>query len=173
MEEIVNRVAKSDIVTLNLEDFYEQGDRVLIDIKDQLYQGIALKEKDFREYIRTTNWSDYKDKYVAIHCSVDAIIPTWAYMLLASSLEPYAKMFFYGDLNDMERSLFQTRLSSEDWEQYRGRKIIIKGCGHLPIPEFAYVELTRLLRPLASSIMYGEPCSTVPIYKQPKEQAEK
>ena len=171
MEEIVNRVAQSDLITLNLEDFYTHGDRVQIDIKDNLFEGIALREKDFREYIKSTDWAVYKDKLVAIHCSVDAIIPTWAYMLLTASLSPFAARVVFGDLQALEQSLFQDKLSGFDGKEYEGRKVIIKGCGQIPIPEYAFVELTSILRPWASSIMYGEPCSTVPIYKDSRKKS--
>lgn len=167
--EIENKVAQSGLVTLDLEDWYPAGERVLIDIKDQLFQGLLLREKDFREYIKTHDWAQYKDKYVAVTCTADAIVPTWAYMLLSSSLEPFAKKIVFGDLETLETVLYDSLLGKLDLEQYRDARIVIKGCGNLPVPKAAYVELTRLLRPVAKSIMYGEPCSTVPIYKQPKK----
>jgi hypothetical protein len=166
--DIVNKVAQSGLVEFNLEDHYLPGERVLFDIKDQLFQGLILKEKDFREFIKNENWSNYKDKYVAISCTADAIVPTWAYMLLTTALEPFAKKIVFGDLKTLETILFSEALSKVDVEQFRDARIVIKGCSNLPVPESAYVEITRLLRPLAKSIMYGEPCSTVPIYKQAK-----
>jgi len=166
MEEIVNRVANSDIITLDLEDYFQAGDRIQIDIKQNLFQGMVLREKDFRDYIKQTDWSKYKGTFVAVHCSEEAIIPTWAYMLLTSNLEPFASGIVYGDLKALEQYLFQESLSKIDAKEYEGKKIIIKGCGHIPIPEFAFVELTRILRPYAYSIMYGEPCSMVPIFKR-------
>ena len=168
MEEIVNRVAQSDLITINLEDFYQPGTRTLIDIKDVLYEEMVLREKDFRDYLKNTDWASYKDQHVAVHCSVDAIIPTWAYMLMATQLEPHAKTVVFGDLEQLEQYLFQRELSRLNPSDYTDRKIVIKGCGHIPVPDFAYVEITRLLRPEVRSIMYGEPCSTVPIYKRPK-----
>jgi len=171
MEEIVNRVAKSDIITLNLEDFYQHGDRVQIDIKERLFQGMVLREKDFRDFIMNTDWTSYQDKFVAIHCSIDAIIPTWAYMLLASSLHPYASKVVFGDLIALEQALFQEQLSTLDSNDFIDCRVVIKGCGHIPVPDFAYVELTRILRPVVQSIMYGEPCSTVPIYKRSKSKS--
>ncbi|MBX9851984.1 MAG: DUF2480 family protein [Cytophagaceae bacterium] len=165
---IVNRVSSSDLITLDLEDFYHKGERVLYDIKNNLFQDLILKEKDFRDFIKNNDWSLYKDKNVAIICSVDAIIPTWAFMLLAVKIEPFANQVIFGDLSDLEQALFQQALSKIDIYKYKDAKVVIKGCGNYPVPAFAYVELTRLLRPVVSSIMYGEPCSTVPIYKKPK-----
>ena len=165
-DEIVNKVAQSALVTFDLEDYYQEGERVEIDIKDQLFQGIALKEKDFRAFVKDHDWSQYEHKLVAIHCSADAIIPTWAYMLLATRLEPYAQMVHLGTIKDLEVKLYADQLSAIDWESFQGEKVVIKGCSKYPVPDWAYVEATRKLRPYASSIMYGEPCSTVPLYKQ-------
>jgi hypothetical protein len=168
MDEIVNKVAGSGLVTIDLEEFYPKGERIVLDIKDQLFQGLLLREKDFREYIKQEDWSKYKDCYVAVTCSADAIIPTWAYMLLASALEPFAKKVVFGSAETLETVLYDELLRGLDVQQYKDARIVIKGCGNLPVPRAAYVELTRLLRPHVKSIMYGEPCSTVPIYKQPK-----
>ena len=165
-EEIINKVAQSGLITIDLEEYYEHGERILIDIKEQLFQGVILREKDFREYLKNENWEKYQDKFVAIHCSADAIIPTWAYMLLAINLEPYAKKIVYGNLEALETTLYNEKLAGIPIERYRDARIVIKGCGNLPVPKSAYVELTRLLRPVAKSIMYGEPCSTVPLYKK-------
>lgn len=162
---IVNRVAQSSLVTFDLEKLYHTGPRVAWDIKDQLYQGLVLKEQEFRDFLKNHNWKQYKDQNLAIICSVDAIVPTWAYMLIAVYLTPYANHFVFGDLEELERSLFQKALAEVDLERYQGAKVIIKGCGSAPVPESAYVELTRILHGVASSIMYGEPCSTVPLYK--------
>lgn len=168
MDEIVNKVAGSGLVTIDLEEFYPKGERVVLDIRDQLFQGLLLREKDFREYIKQEDWSKYKDTYVAVTCSADAIIPTWAYMLLASALEPFAKKVVFGTAETLETVLYDELLRGLDVQQYKDARVVIKGCGNLPVPRAAYVELTRLLRPHVKSIMYGEPCSTVPIYKQPK-----
>ena len=165
-EEIINKVAQSGLITIDLEEYYEHGERILIDIKDQLFQGVILREKDFREYLKNENWEKYRDKFVAIHCSADAIIPTWAYMLLAIHLEPFAKKIVYGNLEALETTLYNEKLAGIPIERYRDARIVIKGCGNLPVPKSAYVELTRMLRPVAKSIMYGEPCSTVPLYKK-------
>lgn len=166
--EIVNKVAQSGLITIDLEELYPQGERVLLDIKDRLFQGLILREKDFREFINSHDWSQYKDKYVAVTCSTDAIVPTWAYMLLTVSLEPHARRVVFGDLETLETVLYNEVLAKLDISQYKDARIVVKGCSHLPVPKAAYVELTRLLRPLARSIMYGEPCSTVPLYKAKK-----
>jgi hypothetical protein len=163
---IENKVEKSGLITFNLEDYYPKGERVFLDIKDQLFQGLILREKDFREFVKNHNWSQYQDKYVAIICSADAIVPTWAYMLLATELEPFAKYFVFGDLKALETILFSEALKSITPEDFMDERVIIKGCSKYPVPESAYVELTRILRPVAKSIMFGEACSTVPLYKK-------
>lgn len=168
MEEITNKVANSGLITIDLGELYLPGERVVLDIKDQLFRELILREKDFREFIKTNDWSQYKDKYVALTCSADAIIPDWAWMLLASALEPFAKKIVFGSIEVLETVLFDEILSAFDVENFRGERIVIKGCGDKPVPKSAYIELTRKLRPVAKSIMYGEPCSTVPVYKQPK-----
>jgi|SRR5690554_6473744 len=167
-EEIVNRVAKSGLITLNLEEFYPEGERVLYDIKENLWEGIALKEKDFRAFVKEHDWSQYQDKFVALHCSVDAIVPTWAYMLLATKLEPFAKRVVFGNLDTLETILFEKALQKIKAEDYEDARIVIKGCSDKVVPPSAYVKLTEMLRPYAKVIMYGEPCSTVPLYKKPR-----
>ncbi len=167
-DQLINKVAKSGIISIDLEEFYPAGERVLFDIKDLLFQGLILKEKDFREFIKNEDWSKYKDKYVAITCSADAIIPTWAYMLLATQLEPFAKKVVFGNLEVLETVLYDEILSKLNPNDYKDARIVIKGCGRLPVPIAAYVALTRILRPVAKSIMYGAPCSTVPLYKKAK-----
>lgn len=164
--EIVNRVASSSIKTFDLEALYVPGDRVVLDIRDQLYEGLILREKPFREFIRSHDWSQYRDKFVAITCSADAIIPTWAYMLLTSALEPFARLIVFGVLDDLETKIFSGVLDRVDWQQYSDAKVVIKGCSRVAVPTAAYVEATRRLRPFAASIMFGEPCSTVPVYKK-------
>lgn len=165
-EEIINKVANSTLITFDLEEYYESGDRVLLDIKDQLYQGLILKEKDFREFIKAHNWSSYQDKFVAITCSADAIIPTWAYMLVAIALKPFAKKIEFGTLNDLEEKLFQDALSKVDWDQFRNAKVVVKGCSKVNVPASAYVLTVSKLQPIVSSLMFGEACSTVPLYKR-------
>jgi len=165
---IINRVANSPLITFDLEEYYHQGDRILFDIKGFLYEEMILKEKEFRVKVKDFDWSRFEGKNVAITCSVDAIIPTWAYMLLTTRISPHANMVVFGDPTDLEAALFQQALSKIEIESFRDKKVVIKGCGNYPVPEFAYVEITRLLMPVVSSIMYGEPCSTVPLYKKSK-----
>ncbi|WP_221389631.1 DUF2480 family protein [Dyadobacter sp. NIV53] len=167
-EEITNRVATSGIISLDLEDLYDQGERVLFDIKDNLFQGMILREKDFREFLKSNEWSVYQGKNVAIICSEDAIVPTWAYMLLAIHLEPYANKVVFGDLGQLEDKLFSDAIQKINPEEYRGKRVVVKGCSKFPVPISAYVDITTLLKPVAQSLMFGEPCSTVPLYKKPK-----
>jgi hypothetical protein len=163
--EIINKVASSGLTEFNLEDFYPKGERAVFDLKEFLFQGLILKEKDFREALKNFDWANYQDKYVAVLCSADAIVPSWAFMLAAVHLEPYAKRVVFGNPETLETVLYNDALSKLDIEKFRGEKIIIKGCSKYPVPESAYVEITRLLRPVAKSIMYGEACSTVPLFK--------
>lgn len=165
---IINRVASSPLITFDLGEYYNSGERVVYDLAQNLYQGLILKEKDFRDFLRENDWSEYAEKNVAITCSADAIVPTWAYMLLATKLEPVANLVVMGDLPLLEYALFQKALAKVDLEKFRDQPVVIKGCGDLPVPESAYVEITQLIRPYAKSIMYGEPCSTVPLYKRRK-----
>ena len=167
-DQLINKVAQSGLITIDLEAFYPPGERVIFDIKTFLFQELILREKDFREAMKNHDWNAYTDKYVSIICSADAIVPTWAYMLIATNLSPVAKRTVFGDLETLETILYQEVLSKFTLESYRDARIVIKGCGNLPVPKSAYVELTRLLSPVAKSIMYGEPCSTVPIYKRAK-----
>jgi len=172
MEEelIINRVSKSGLISLDLEDFYHQGERVVYDIKDNLYMGLILREKDFREFLKTHDWSYYANKNVAITCTEEAIIPTWAYMLLAIQLETYANMVVFGTLEDLERKLYDDAIARINFNDYIGTKVVVKGCSKVEVPISAYVEITRRLKPFAQSIMFGEPCSTVPLYKKPKDK---
>ncbi len=164
--EIINRVARSPLVTFDLEKYFHQGERVVFDIKDLLYEEMILKEKDFRNKVKEFDWSWFEGKNVALTCSVDAIVPTWAYMLLTIQLRPYAHMIILGSLNELESTLFREALSIIDLNKFQDKKVVIKGCGNFPVPDSAYVEITRLLTPVTSSIMYGEPCSTVPLFKK-------
>lgn len=168
-ETIVNRVANSALATLDLEELYPEGERVLYDLKDNLFQGLILREKDFRDFVKEHDFSQYQDKHVALHCSEDAIVPTWAFMLLATRMAPYARTIVFGDLNALEQSLFQSVLSKLDYSDYQNRKVVVKGCSKLPVPTYAYVEVTARLTPLVSSLMFGEPCSTVPLFKKPRK----
>lgn len=165
-ENIVNKVAASGLITLNLEQFYDHHERIVYDIKENLFHGLMLREKDFREFIKTYDWSAYQHKNVAVICSVDAIVPTWAYMLLASKLRPFANEVVFGSLELLESVLFTKALSKLDLSVYRDARVVVKGCGDLSVPVGAYVEITNLLSPVVKSLMYGEPCSTVPVYKR-------
>lgn len=167
--EIINRVANSGLITFNLEDLFPEGERVLYDIKENLWQGIALKEKDFRAFVKEHDWSVYQDQFVAIHCSIDAIVPTWTYMLLATKLAPFAKKIVFGTLAELETQLFEDALSTVNVEDYKDARVVIKGCSDKEVPASAYVRITALLQPVAKILMYGEPCSTVPLYKKPKK----
>jgi hypothetical protein len=167
-KEIVNRIASSSLLTFDLEEYYQPGERILIDIKVQLFQEMILKEKDFRSFIRSHDWSQYTNKFVAITCSVEAIIPTWAYMLLAAALQPFAKTIVFGTLEDMETKIFFDQLSQVKWNEFKEAKVVIKGCSKVNVSAAVYVETTRLLMPWAASIMFGEPCSTVPVFKKSK-----
>ncbi|EHQ27131.1 DUF2480 family protein [Mucilaginibacter paludis] len=165
-EEIVNKVAQSGLVSLDPASFYPPGERVVYDIKENLFMGLMLREKDFREFVKTHNWQQYQDKNVALTCTADAIVPTWAYMLLANRMAPYAREVVFGDLATLETVLFEKAMYALDVEQYRDQRVVIKGCGDIHVPESAYVELTKRLTAVVKSLMYGEPCSTVPIYKR-------
>lgn len=167
MEDILeNKVAKSGIVTIDPEQYYTEGERVLFDIKDQLFQGLILREKDFREFIAAHDWSRYQDAHVAITCTADAIVPTWAYMLLSNRLQPYARTIVFGDLQTLEAELFRQSLSRINPDDYQDARVVIKGCGEKGLGPEAYVELTRKLSPVVKSLMFGEPCSTVPVFKR-------
>lgn len=165
----VNKVAESGILTIDLEDYFPKEETVLFDLKDYLFMGLILKEKDFREALKNLDVNAYDNKNVAIGCTADAIIPMWAYMLVVSYIEPVAKSVFYGPVDAMETAVLLERISAIRGEEYQDQRVVIKGCGEKHIPEAAYVKITEKLRPFVKSIMYGEPCSTVPIYKRPKE----
>jgi len=165
-ENIVNKVAQSGLISLDLSELYPVGERFFYDIKDNLFHGLMLREKDFREFVKEHNWESYVGKHVAIGCSADAIVPTWAYMLLASKLTPHAKTVVFGDLKTLETVLFDRELNKLDLEKYRDQRVVVKGCGEIPVPDSAYIDITSKLHLVAKSIMYGEPCSTVPIFKR-------
>lgn len=167
-KEIVNRVAQSPLMTFDLEDYYPKGERRVLDIKDWLYEGLILREKEFRAHVEANDWSIYQDVFVALTCSSDAIIPGWAYMLVTSKLLPYAKKVVVGSLVDLETALYQTILESLDVSEFTDKPVIIKGCSHKPVPENAYLMAMAKLQPIAKSVMYGEACSSVPLYKRKK-----
>jgi len=165
---LINRVAASGLITLNLEDFFPEGDIAVFDLKDYLFMELILKEKDFRKALKALDWSQYADKHLLITCSTDAIIPIWAYMLVTVYATPVAKSIFQGTAEEFYKQSFANTLNQLDISQYENKLLVIKGCSDKPVPTAAYVELTRLLQPVAKSIMFGEPCSTVPLYKKPK-----
>lgn len=165
-ETIVNKVAQSGLMTVDLADFAPKGERVIYDIKENLFQGLILREKDFREFVKSHDWQQYQGKHVAITCTADAIVPTWAYMLLANRMEPYAADIVFGDLATLETVLYERALEKLDMEQYRDQRVVVKGCGDIEIPESAFVKFTAMVSKVAKSIMYGEPCSTVPVFKR-------
>ncbi len=165
-ENFVNKVANSGLLTLNLEEYFHRGERLVYDIKDNLFSGLMLKEQDFRAFIKAHDWQIYKGKNIAITCSADAIVPTWAYMLLANKIKPYANEVVFGNLETLETVLYLKALSKVDLTLFNNQRVVIKGCADIDVPIAAYVEITNLLTPIVKSIMYGEPCSTVPIFKR-------
>ncbi|MEL6671449.1 MAG: DUF2480 family protein [Bacteroidota bacterium] len=165
--EIVNRISNSPIVTFKLEHYHAPGERVQIDIKDQLFQGLILRERDFRGWVKEHDWSQYQGAHVAIYCSTDAIIQVWAYMLLAAKLQPFAETVVFGTLEELETQLFRQALDQLDFSQFEGKPVVVKGCSDIQIPAGVYVEAMRRLLPFAKKLSYGEPCSTVPLYKRP------
>lgn len=167
-DEIINRVANSKLTTIDLEDFYPKGKRVVFDIKNWLFEELILREKDFRESVKNHDWSQYQDNYIALTCSTDAIIPSWAYLLLTIELTPYAKKVVVGDLPLLETVIYQDIINQIDISEYKDKPIIIKGCANKPIPSSAYTLLIEKIRPVAKTIMFGEACSTVPLYKKKK-----
>lgn len=165
-ENIVNKVALSGLVTFDLAELRHPGDRVVYDIKDNLFQGLMLREKDFREFVKNHDWEQYTGKNVAVLCSADAIVPTWAYMLIASKLAPYVNLSVFGDLEVLETSLYLLALEKLSLAKFENQRMVIKGCGDIEVPTAAYMAITTKLSAIAKSVMYGEPCSTVPIFKR-------
>lgn len=166
MDEIINRVAKSPLVTIDLEEFYPEGKRMVFDLKDFLYEELILKEKDFREQLLNHNWEQYTDAYVAMDCSTDAIIPSWAFLLVATYLQPQARKIVKGNLVDLETSVYQEIISGLDVTPYENKKIIVKGCSRKPVPDAAYIQLIEKIQPHIQTLMFGEACSTVPLLKK-------
>ena len=165
-ETFVNKVTESSLITLNLEEYYPTGDIKVFDMKDHLFMGLILKEKDFREALKNLDLSLYTDKAVAVTCSADAVIPIWAYMLVASTLQPVVKEIIFGTEEELKKQILLRNIAQLPVNDFIDKRIVIKGCGDLPVGEAAYLEATKILRPVAKSIMYGEPCSTVPIFKK-------
>lgn len=165
-DQIINRVANSKLVVVDLEDYYPKGSRTVFDIKDWLFQELVLREKDFRTYAQEHDWTQYQDHFVALTCTADAIVPAWAFMLLTMHLQPYAKKVIVGDLEQLETLIYQDLIRDLDTEAFLDKPLIIKGCTNKPVPANAYILLSQKLKPIARSIMYGEACSSVPLYKR-------
>lgn len=165
-EEIINRVATSKLKVFDLEDYYPKGERILFDIKDWLLEGFVLREKDFRRFVAEHNWEQYQDCYVVLYCSTDAIVPDWAYMLISIELQNYSKLTIIGDLDILESLLYASIIENLDLTTYADLPVIIKGCSHKPVPANALVLLSQRLKPIAKSVMFGEACSSVPLYKR-------
>jgi hypothetical protein len=165
-ETIINKVSESALITLNLEDYFPSNDIAVFDMKDYLFMGLILKEKDFRESLKNLDLSLFANKAVAVTCSADAVIPMWAYMLVASTLQPVANEIIFGTAEDLKSKLLLKNIAQLPLNEFTDKRVVIKGCGELPVGEAAYLEATKILRPVAKSIMYGEPCSTVPIFKK-------
>jgi len=166
MDEIINKVANSSLEVFDLEEYYPMGIREQIDISQWLSDGFILKEKEFREHLKQHDWTQYQDKYVAVFCSTDAIVPAWATVLVTIHLAPFAKKIIDGNLQDLETLLYQEILTNIDYSKYENKSVIIKGCSKKPVPISAYVAVAQSLQPFAKSIMYGEACSAVPLYKK-------
>lgn len=165
-DEIVNRVANSALQVFDLEDYYPEGERAVLDISQWLWEGFVLREKEFRDALKNHDWSQYQGKYIALHCSTDAIVPAWAYMLVMVYLQPFAKKGVQGTVKDINIAIYNELLNGLDYEPYAGKPVIIKGCSRKPVPQEAYVMATQKLMPFAKSIMFGEACSSVPLYKK-------
>ena len=170
MEEIVNKVANSALEVFDLEDYYPKGIRSQIDISLWLLEGLLLKEKDFRAYLQLHDWSQYQDQYIALNCSTDAIVPAWASILVAIQLAPYAHKIVNGTIEDLDSALYEELLTKIDYSIYENKAVIIKGCSKKPVPMRAYILVAHYLQPFARSIMYGEACSAVPLFKAPKKR---
>lgn len=168
MDEIINRVANSALEVFDLEDYYPVGTRTQIDLAQWLLEGFLLKEKDFREALKNHDWAQYNNHFVAIHCSTDAIVPAWATILVTTYLTPFAKKVVLGTIADLNTALYQEILPTLDYKVYQDKPVIIKGCSKKPVPESAYIMAVQKLQPFAKSIMYGEACSAVPLYKKAK-----
>jgi len=165
-EEIINRVAGSVLQVFDLEDYYPEGERAGLDISGWLWEGFVLREKEFRETLKNHDWEQYKGKFVALYCSTDAIVPAWAYMLITTYLQPFAKKVVQGRAEDINIQIYQELLNNLDYSEYEGKPVIIKGCSKKAVPQEAYVMATQKLMPVARSIMFGEACSSVPLYKK-------
>jgi len=168
-EKLINRIANSGLITINLEDFYPNSEISVLDIKPFLFKELILKEKDFRNSLKEIDWASYKGQILCVHCSTDAIIPVWAYMLISTMAAPHSQKVYLGTKDDFLRDYYDQELRAKEYSIYKQQRIVIKGCSDKPVPASAYATLSELLQPHAQSIMYGEPCSTVPIFKRPRE----
>lgn len=166
MSNIVNRVAQSPLVTFDLEALYPEGPRMVIDIKDWLHEGLVVREKEFRKQVDAHDWSSYTGAFVALHCSTGAIVPGWAFMLVASRALPFAQKVVVGSLEDLETALYQSLLDQLEVSPFKDKPVIIKGCSHKPVPENAYIVALSKIQAVAKSVMYGEACSSVPLFKR-------
>lgn len=164
--ELRNKVTESGIITINPENYFPKEDIVVFDIKDFLFMEMILKEKDFREKLKSLDWTPYNNKTITITCSADAIIPMWAYMLVVTYLQPIAHKIFVGTKEDAQKELLLQNIRNINTADFVNKRLVIKGCGDLSIGDYAYAEITKVLLPIAKSLMYGEPCSTVPVYKK-------
>lgn len=172
MEPITNRVAQSDIVVFNLEELWDEQPILEFDLEPFLFQGMVLREKDFREQVKEHDWSQYEGAHVAVFCSADAIVPTWAYMLVATKLEGIARSVAMGRTNDLVRDHFVRAIEEVDWSEYAGRPVVVKGCGSKLVPPDAYLLAATKLQEVADKLMYGEPCSSVPLWRRPAETSK-
>lgn len=168
MDEITNRVENSNLVQVSLDDYYPKAERVFFDVKEVLHEGLVLIENELRSFVKQNDWSIYQDKYVGIFCSADAIVPLWAFMLIASKIEPFAKKVVMGNKAELEKAIFNDIISSIDFTQFQDKSVIVKGCGKFPIPEAVFVDFTVKLQAYAKTIMFGEACSAVPLFKKGK-----
>ncbi len=169
-EDIINRVERSGLIQVNLDDFYPEGERMVFDLADFLKEGLILVEKDFRALLKEVDWAKYQDKYVVICCSSDAVVPLWAFMLIDSYLKPFAKVVVMGSKSDLEKAIFTHIFQEHDFSKYKDKSVIVKGCGNHPIPESVFVDFTHRLHDYAKTIMFGEACSAVPLYKKAKKR---
>lgn len=166
---LVNRVANSGLITINLEEYFPAEEIVAFDLKPYLFKELILKEKDFRTSLKEINWSSYENKILLIYCSSDAIIPVWAFMLVSAYAAPFAKIIWQGSQDEYIKHHYKNVIKTFKASEYEGKRVVIKGCSNKPVPPSAYADITYLLQPSAQSIMYGEPCSTVPIFKRPRK----
>lgn len=165
-EDIINKVEQSGLVNIELDSFLKGFDYKILDIKDQLFQEFVLKEKDFRDFVKDHNWAQYKDNVLGVYCSNDAIIPRWAYMLIASAAAPFTNQIIYGNEEKVKIDLINEAINNLNTDEFKDARVIVKGCSTINLPEQSYINITEKLQPVVKSLMFGEACSTVPIYKK-------